>query len=53
MSYSDFSGNISALRWNPDGSNLITVSKDKKIRVYDPRSIETAQVADCHAGIKP
>jgi coronin-1B/1C/6 len=53
MTYADFQGNISAMSWNFIGSNLVTASKDKKVRVFDPRNPGTAQVADSHAGIKP
>ena len=28
---------ISALSWHPDGQLLATISKDTKIRIYDPR----------------
>jgi coronin-1B/1C/6 len=34
------------VRWNRDGSQLASTSKDKKIRIFDPRQQETAQV--CH-----
>jgi len=38
---------ISAMNWHPDGQLFATISKDTKIRIYDPRkSSEPIQVGD-------
>ncbi|XP_015782496.1 coronin-6 [Tetranychus urticae] len=39
--------------WSWDGSRLCTTCKDKKIRIYDPRTGEMEQEADGHEGAKP
>ncbi|XP_074595101.1 protein coronin [Brevipalpus obovatus] len=39
--------------WSWDGSHLCTTCKDKKIRIYDPRTGELEQEADGHEGAKP
>ncbi|XP_076306921.1 coronin-6-like isoform X2 [Tachypleus tridentatus] len=39
--------------WSWNGSRLATTCKDKKIRVYDPRSGEMLQEALGHEGAKP
>lgn len=41
------------MRWNNDGSLLSAVSKDKKLRVFDPRNVGAAMVVNGHEGIKP
>ncbi|EDW02478.1 coronin-1C-A isoform X2 [Drosophila grimshawi] len=38
--------------FNWDGSKLVTTCKDKKIRIYDPRSGELESEAMCHEGSK-
>lgn len=38
--------------FNWDGSKLVTTCKDKKIRIYDPRSGEVESEAICHEGSK-
>ncbi|KRF78538.1 coronin-1C-A isoform X1 [Drosophila virilis] len=38
--------------FNWDGSKLVTTCKDKKIRIYDPRSAELESEAMCHEGSK-
>ncbi|XP_053966577.1 coronin-1C-A isoform X2 [Anastrepha obliqua] len=38
--------------FNWDGSKLVTTCKDKKIRIYDPRSGEIESEALCHEGSK-
>jgi coronin-1B/1C/6 len=43
---------IQSLSFNRDGSNLVTTSRDKKIRIWDPRSDQIAQEAAAHAGAK-
>jgi WD40 repeat protein len=42
LTYDDIQGNISGMHWNTNGSQIITVSKDKKMRVFDPRSVGAA-----------
>jgi len=44
---------ILSVDWNHNGSLLATSSKDKKVRIVDPRSGTVAQEADAHMGIKP
>lgn len=39
--------------WSWDGSHLVTTCKDKKIRIYDPRTGELEQEAEGHEGAKP
>lgn len=39
--------------WNYNGSSLVTVCKDKKIRIFDPRIGKAAQEGEAHQGIKP
>lgn len=39
--------------WSWDGSRLLTSCKDKKIRVYDPRTGELELQAEGHEGAKP
>lgn len=43
---------IQSVAWNWDGSLLATACKDKKIRVFDPRSNVVAQEAEGHQGVK-
>jgi coronin-1B/1C/6 len=43
---------IQSLAWNYDGSQLVTTCKDKKIRVYDSRSVQPVQTTNGHAGVK-
>lgn len=47
------SGNIILdLQWNYDGSNLLSSSKDKMVRVIDPRSGAVASSVEAHDGTK-
>ncbi|XP_042903245.1 coronin-6 [Parasteatoda tepidariorum] len=39
--------------WNWDGTRLVTTCKDKKIRIFDPRSGDMEQEAMGHEGAKP
>jgi len=43
---------IQSVSWNEDGSQLATTCKDKKIRVYDPRTNSFAAEAAGHQGVK-
>ncbi|GFX09191.1 coronin-1B [Trichonephila clavipes] len=44
---------IYSVCWNWEGSRIVTTCKDKKIRIYDPRSGEMEQEALGHEGAKP
>jgi len=52
LSISGHSDIIQSVDWNFGGSLLATTSKDKKIRVIDPRSSSVAQEASGHPGVK-
>ncbi|KZV84974.1 DUF1900-domain-containing protein [Exidia glandulosa HHB12029] len=44
---------IQSMDWNWAGTLLVTTSRDRKIRLFDPRaSTDAVRVADGHAGIK-
>jgi len=43
---------IQSVDWNYDGSQLVTTSKDKKIRVIDPRQNTVTAEAAGHPGVK-
>jgi len=43
---------IQSADWNRNGSLLATTSKDKKLRVVDPRQRKISQEAEAHQGIK-
>jgi len=43
---------IQSLDWNYDGSLLCSNSKDKKVRVMDPRQQQVAQEGNSHVGVK-
>jgi len=43
---------IQSLDWNYNGSQIATTCKDKKLRVFDPRSDTISQETICHQGIK-
>jgi len=43
---------IQALDWNSNGSRLATACKDKKLRVFDPRTDTIAQEVVAHQGVK-
>jgi len=45
-------GIIQSVEWNIDGSLISTFSKDKKLRVIDPRSATVVSEVEAHAGIK-
>jgi len=55
QSFFDYSGHsdiVQSVAWNHNGSLLGSASKDKKIRVFDPRSSATALEVEGHAGVK-
>jgi len=43
---------IQSTEWNRNGSLLATSSKDKKLRLIDPRANKVVQEAEAHQGIK-
>jgi coronin-1B/1C/6 len=43
---------IQSLDWNYDGSLLCTNSKDKKVRIIDPRNQAVVSEANSHVGVK-
>lgn len=43
---------VQSLSWSPDGSLLVTTSRDKKLRVWDVRQQKPAQEVQSHAGAK-
>jgi coronin-1B/1C/6 len=43
---------VQSLCWSPDGSMLVTTSRDKKLRVWDVRQQKPAQEVQGHAGAK-
>jgi len=43
---------IQSLDWNYNGSQIATTCKDKKARVFDPRTNTIASEATCHQGVK-
>jgi len=43
---------ICSADWNSNGSLVATSSKDKKLRVIDPRANKVVQEVEAHAGIK-
>ncbi|KAI9008575.1 hypothetical protein DFJ74DRAFT_687932 [Hyaloraphidium curvatum] len=51
-SFTGFGDNIQGICWNWDGSQMATVSKDKTIRVFDPRTGKATAEAPSHQGVK-
>jgi hypothetical protein len=51
LSY-DTPEHVADMKWNSDGSLLGMTTKDKKIRIYDPRAAEGIVEADGFAGTK-
>ncbi|KAI8941939.1 Coronin-like protein crn1 [Plenodomus lindquistii] len=43
---------VQSLSWSPDGSMLVTTSRDKKLRVWDARQQKPAQEVAGHPGAK-
>lgn len=43
---------IQSLAWSADGSQLVTTSRDKKLRIWDPRQERPAHEGPGHAGAK-
>jgi len=43
---------VQSVDWNHNGSQLATTCKDKKVRVFDPRTSAIAHEAICHQGVK-
>lgn len=45
--------NVQSFVWKGDGSQIVVSTKDKKVRIYDPRQSAAAVVADGPVGAKP
>jgi WD40 repeat protein len=43
---------VQSVAWNFDGSLIATTCKDKKIRIFDPRTDTVASEVDGHQGVK-
>ncbi|BFZ60390.1 Coronin-like protein crn1 [Saitoella coloradoensis] len=43
---------IQSLSWNRQGTLMVTTSRDKKIRIWDPRSPDAVKVSNGHEGAK-
>ncbi|ODQ53644.1 coronin-6 [Saitoella complicata NRRL Y-17804] len=43
---------IQSLSWNRQGTLMVTTSRDKKIRIWDPRSPDPVKVSNGHEGAK-
>ncbi|GAM20835.1 hypothetical protein SAMD00019534_040100 [Acytostelium subglobosum LB1] len=43
---------IVSVEWNANGSQMVSTCKDKKVRLFDPRSNTITAEAACHLGIK-
>eukprot|EP01132_Coremiostelium_polycephalum_P011379 gene11379-13935_t len=43
---------INSVEWNYNGSKIVTTCKDKKARVFDPRSNAATYEVVCHQGVK-
>jgi len=43
---------IQSVEWNYNGSQLASTCKDKKLRVFDPRTNTIASEVVCHQGVK-
>lgn len=52
VSFSGFHDMVQGLDFNYDGSKIVAVSRDKTIRIFDPRSTEAALEAPSHQGVK-
>ena len=54
MSYLDLKENIFSMEWNNDGSMIGVTSKDKSLRIFDPRTNESVvSINDIFTGSKP
>jgi len=47
-----YKGQVTSVTWNYDGSVCATASKDKALRVVDPRSASVAGEVQAHTGVK-
>lgn len=52
LSYDGFEDTVFNFDYNRNGSQLAVISKDKKIRLYDPRDSKTVTEIATHAGTK-
>eukprot|EP01087_Luapelamoeba_hula_P012555 TRINITY_DN3504_c1_g1_i2.p1 TRINITY_DN3504_c1_g1~~TRINITY_DN3504_c1_g1_i2.p1 ORF type:complete len:959 (+),score=181.75 TRINITY_DN3504_c1_g1_i2:34-2910(+) len=49
----EFPDAVFSLDWNYNGSLLATTTKDKKIRIYEPRADQIVAEGPSHDGVKP
>lgn len=47
-----YKGQVTSISWNYDGSACATASKDKALRIIDPRSSAVAAETQAHTGVK-
>jgi len=52
INFEDHTDIILSFDWNADGSQVATTSKDKKIRIYDPRDSKAVASVEGFAGTK-
>jgi len=52
INFEDHTDIILSFDWNADGSQVATTSKDKKIRIYDPRDAKAVASVEGFAGTK-
>ena len=50
---SDNKNTITGLEWNANGSMLATVTRERMIRIFDPRAEENVLTCDSHEGARP
>lgn len=49
----DAASGIQSLDWTSEGSNVVSVSKDNIIRLWDVRAPNCIAQGNCHSGVKP
>jgi len=52
LSFEDHTDVIQSVDFNADGSQIVTISKDKKIRVFDPRDGKSVATSEGFGGMK-
>ena len=53
MTYDDLKGVTTTLEWSSNGSLLGCMSKDKTLKIFDPRKEGGAMTANSHEGARP
>ncbi len=48
-----FPDSVFSFDWNYNGSLIAVTTKDKKVRIFDPRSHSVVQEGTNHEGVKP